>query len=547
MLQFLQSGSLNGLGQSLLNSVWQIGLLWLTYLLITGNQRRFSPANRHNLALLFSGAGTCWFLFTLLGLSQTVTVADIRLLLPFQLPFFTASPVWTVFSLLYLIILFGLLVRYLAGFYQLRLARQVGLQSTPARLQSFIDETASVMGIRKEVRVRLVEWTNTAQTLGFFKPLILLPVALVNRLSIEQVETILLHELNHIRRNDYLLHILMMVFRTIFFFNPFAYFFFRAVSRERELACDDAVIQWNYPVPVYAGALFALEKFRQRGADFSVAADGNHPGFLVQRIRRLTGSTGRRRPTFSPVLSLSLLAAFFVFLANSFSYFHSPDVYQALPAHESGQAPPLQTAILTKEVAVIPAAQADALVKIVAVSEKSPRSRVKHRLALTIDRHEPRKVSDVSVLMTMLPKDEEMVQRIQYADMAQVRDFSNESSTVQQAPAVIYLDRIPYVQKSSFSYSVTSDTLPDALLQNKLKAALALSKLAADQAQARINEEIRAKKQDVLELKRQAEKLSSEQAEQVKPLLEKMQKEMQDRQKEIQALQQQLVRQIVFI
>jgi hypothetical protein len=62
MLPFLHSGSLAALGRTLLNSVWQMGALWLLYLLLTGNHKRFSAAARHNLALLLAASGCSWFL-----------------------------------------------------------------------------------------------------------------------------------------------------------------------------------------------------------------------------------------------------------------------------------------------------------------------------------------------------------------------------------------------------------------------------------------------------------------------------------------------------
>jgi hypothetical protein len=55
---------------------------------------------------------------------------------------------------------------------------------------------------------------------GFFKPLILLPVGLIANLPYHQVESILLHELAHIKRKDYLVNLLQSFVETIFFFNP---------------------------------------------------------------------------------------------------------------------------------------------------------------------------------------------------------------------------------------------------------------------------------------------------------------------------------------
>ncbi len=62
-------------------------------------------------------------------------------------------------------------------------------------LQSFVDRYARVLGISPESTVYLSDLAETAETSGFFKPLILLPVSLVTRLSPQQMEAILIHEL----------------------------------------------------------------------------------------------------------------------------------------------------------------------------------------------------------------------------------------------------------------------------------------------------------------------------------------------------------------
>src|SRR5204863_1511455 len=126
----------------------------------------------------------------------------------------------------------------------------------------FADRYARLLGITRRVQVYLSDLAETAQTGGFLKPFILLPISLVTRLSPLQVETILVHELFHIRRNDYLINICMSCFRSIFYFNPFAHLFYRAMARERELACDDGVLEMGFAPGIYAEALFSLEKFR---------------------------------------------------------------------------------------------------------------------------------------------------------------------------------------------------------------------------------------------------------------------------------------------
>src|ERR1700680_50531 len=62
-----QSILLRALGWSLVNSFWQMSLVWLIYTIVTGAGSRFSSTARHRLALLSLMVGSCWFLFSFVG------------------------------------------------------------------------------------------------------------------------------------------------------------------------------------------------------------------------------------------------------------------------------------------------------------------------------------------------------------------------------------------------------------------------------------------------------------------------------------------------
>src|ERR1017187_6557672 len=233
MFRLLNAGSLIALGWSLLNSIWQMGFLGLAYLLMTRNHKRFSAAARHNLALLLGGLGFVWFIFSLImGLlhPQGFIHWSPRI-------FFSSTGSSILSTLLYALTIIYLIVlvlrcsRYILEFFQLEVKKRRSGTTFSEPLQCFANKVSPAMGIRKKIKVMLTDWVDTAQTVGFLKPLVLLPLALLNQLSVDQVETILLHELQHIRRHDYLINMLMTLFHTIFFFNPFARLFFKAVAQ----------------------------------------------------------------------------------------------------------------------------------------------------------------------------------------------------------------------------------------------------------------------------------------------------------------------------
>ena len=122
--------------------------------------------------------------------------------------------------------------------------------------------------------------------IGHFKPMILIPIGMCTSLSTEQLETIFLHEIAHIRRKDYLINLLQVAVEAIYFFNPFVWIVSGIMKREREHCCDDAVVQLHGSAREYAEALTTLEELRlsKVGLSLSLAENKNQ---LLNRIKRL--------------------------------------------------------------------------------------------------------------------------------------------------------------------------------------------------------------------------------------------------------------------
>jgi bla regulator protein BlaR1 len=124
--------------------------------------------------------------------------------------------------------------------------------------------------------------------IGFFKPVVLFPVALATQLDLKQVEAILIHELSHIRRNDYLINLVKTCIETLLFFNPFVWLTTKFIQIEREHACDDLVVNFTGTPLTYAHALLKLELLKDKQTPaLSLAATGKNQ-HLYQRIKRIT-------------------------------------------------------------------------------------------------------------------------------------------------------------------------------------------------------------------------------------------------------------------
>lgn len=296
-----QSAFLKALGWSLLDSLWQMGVLWLIYVLLTANGKKFNARQRHSLALLSLAGGAFWFLITLVinfyqaaAAPQMVTLlvnAGETIASPASIKSNMATwlePVLPFLSVTYLLITAWLFFRF---YRQYRYTRQLfhqGLQKINPEWRVFLQQSVQHMSIHKKVNIWLSSMVDTPLTIGFWKPIILLPIAAVNNLTIQQTEAIILHELNHIRRNDYLINLLVACTDIILFFNPFAQLFSGILRREREHSCDDMVLQFRYDASQYARALLTLEQNRSCTAPaLAVAATGKNNTLLLNRVKRM--------------------------------------------------------------------------------------------------------------------------------------------------------------------------------------------------------------------------------------------------------------------
>lgn len=121
-----------------------------------------------------------------------------------------------------------------------------------------IEVFAGQIGIRQAVRLAQSELVKVPVAVGWLKPVILLPMGILLQLSPEQLESILWHELAHIRRRDYLVNILQGLVETVFFFNPGLLWLSSLIRAEREACCDDIVLSRMNRKANYLEALLAF-------------------------------------------------------------------------------------------------------------------------------------------------------------------------------------------------------------------------------------------------------------------------------------------------
>jgi beta-lactamase regulating signal transducer with metallopeptidase domain len=175
-------------------------------------------------------------------------------------------------------------LRRLASCISLQRLRWRGVCCTSGGWQRELARLSAQLRISRPILLLESCLGEVPMVLGQIRPFILMPVGQLAGLPPGQIEAILLHELGHIRRHDYLVNVLQRFVEGFFFYHPAAWWLSRLIRHERENCCDDIVVSIRGNPREYALAFAALEQNRLTGHERAVAVTRGNP---VKRIRRL--------------------------------------------------------------------------------------------------------------------------------------------------------------------------------------------------------------------------------------------------------------------
>ncbi len=276
---------------SLLHSLWQSALLLLLYQLWQSMFRKQNPAIKRNTLLSLLLVQLFFSVLTFISYFQDSSIlafqwieTGIQSVLPPTDAFQLYAP-WI--AGIYTGVLLIKVIQLAYHWKQLQNLYKGNRIKPGIDTRLFTKVKAAEFGIKRKVSVWLSHSISTPLTFGFFKPVILLPVALLNHLSIEETEALIIHELTHIKHNDYLLNIFMLFCEMIFFFNPAVRFILQKIRLEREKNCDVQVLHFRYQAIQYAEALLKAARLSSKTNILQLSAVFKNRQ-LLQRIRFFT-------------------------------------------------------------------------------------------------------------------------------------------------------------------------------------------------------------------------------------------------------------------
>jgi len=175
-------------------------------------------------------------------------------------------------------------LRLLFGWRTLQRLRRSARAEVSGMLEAVNRDMHRLLGLHRKVGIAISGAVRGPMLVGWLKPVILLPPAIVATLPRDQIEMIVAHELAHFRRRDHWINLFQVIVETLLFYHPAVAWTSRRIRVERENACDDLAIACTGRRLSYVEMLATLERNRLPGPALAL---GVQDGQIVARIRRL--------------------------------------------------------------------------------------------------------------------------------------------------------------------------------------------------------------------------------------------------------------------
>jgi beta-lactamase regulating signal transducer with metallopeptidase domain len=174
------------------------------------------------------------------------------------------------------------LLRVGIGFWHLHRLRKRCVPVEAATLDPLLRKTLEEFEGSRGVQLCVSDRLRVPTAIGFRKALVVIPSWTMRELSAPELNSILLHELAHLRRRDDWTNLVQKIVGALLFFHPAVWWIEKKLALEREMACDDLVLAQTSSPRAYAECLVSLaeKSFLRRGIALAQAA--------VDRLRQVT-------------------------------------------------------------------------------------------------------------------------------------------------------------------------------------------------------------------------------------------------------------------
>lgn len=326
---------IQALCNTLLHSLWQGVILAVITAIIIVSTRKSSPARRYNLLIaslvLFAAGTVATFVVSLKHApalftgpvnyhSDVITTRQAAPVIYHEIA--TAKTTLTDTAIGYfnrnsatIVLIWFLMVcarslQLATGLQGVYYLRRRNIFKADELWQKRVQHLADELGIRRAIKIAESGLAKVPMVVGHLKPLILIPVGLLTAMSAEEIEAILVHELAHIRRSDYLVNLLQSLLEIIFFFNPAVLWVSSLIKTERENCCDDIAVSQSSSKVNYIKALVACQEYNcQSSPALAMALNGKNTPLKTRVTRIISNNNQSLNRMEKALLAICLVTA----------------------------------------------------------------------------------------------------------------------------------------------------------------------------------------------------------------------------------------------
>ena len=174
------------------------------------------------------------------------------------------------------------------------------VRRAPPEWQQALSKLAAKIRLSRPVPLLVSALVQVPTVVGWLRPVVLVPVGALGGLPAEYLEALLLHELAHIRRQDYLVNMLQSVAEALLFYHPAVWWVSGHIRAERELCCDDVAVSVFGNALTYASALAHLESCRPEYFEQAISIKGAGASLMADSLAQNI-PFGLARGMFGPI------------------------------------------------------------------------------------------------------------------------------------------------------------------------------------------------------------------------------------------------------
>ncbi|KYG83771.1 M56 family metallopeptidase [Roseivirga echinicomitans] len=350
MKGFINPQWAEALGLTLFDSLWQGAIVLIISFVVLLLMKKASPAKRYAVVLAAILILPLLSVTTFLGhLDNGVATSTLNSALDFESPSVfslelneTSTPVeqavvsptvlakWKALTsqnanlalVIWLMGAFLFTVRMLGGFYFLNRLKSGASLITDAVWLEKMSTLCESLKIKGKVLLKQSERVSSPLVMGVIKPVIIFPMGLIQALPTDEIEAILVHELAHIKRKDFLINIVINLLQVVYFFHPAFWWLKTQLDAEREFHCDDIALNQLGKKLTLIKALTNASEYQGHKFQPALAFAGKK-NQLLSRVKRIVDHKPQMN-WLGGFMSLGILVLSFVLMSQNASQEDKP-------------------------------------------------------------------------------------------------------------------------------------------------------------------------------------------------------------------------------